>query len=268
MSTFDKQGFLFRCELDAWESNIRKAHPDWFSLVDDLNLEAMRICYVLQPSATDNRQLLATLLYCRALQSFQGAVLLAARGMPADALTLVRSCAESAIALGGVAHDEKFIEALISSSNKHQKTFINVYLGDTRLFGELTNEQQEYGKALVEQLNGGALQGFKWEALATKVGMADLYNTVYRFISGEAAHASLLALDRHMCADTEGELERLVVRPDARDVEQTLSMAVCSLLHVMKKLNQVISIGDAVAEYMKRWNALVDSSSIDWQGGA
>lgn len=178
--------------------------------------------------------------------------------MPADALTLVRSCAESAIALGGVAYDKAFIEALISGYNKHRKTFINTYLGDPSLSSELTNEQKEYGKALVEQLNAGAPQGFTWDALAKKpeIGMADLYNTVYRSTSGDAAHATLLALDRHVCTNTEGKLERLVFQPDARNVEQTLSMAACSLLHAVEKLNQVIPVGGAVAEYMKRWSAL------------
>jgi Family of unknown function (DUF5677) len=256
VSTFDKQGFLSRHELDAWEDNIRKAHPDWFRLVDDLNREAMHICHALQPSATDNRQLLAVMLYYRALQSFQGSVLLAARGMPADALTLVRSCAESAIALGGVAHDKAFIEALISGYNKHRKTFINAYLNDPGLSSELANEQKGQGKALVEQLNGGALQGVEWKALATKIGMADLYNTVYRSTSGDAAHVTLPALDRHVCTNTEGKLESLVFQLDARDVEQTLSMAVCSLLNAMEQLNQVVPVGDSMAEYLKRWSAL------------
>lgn len=256
MSTFDKQGFLSRHELDAWEDNIRKAHPDWFSLVDDLNREAMHIYRALQHSATDKRQLLAVTLYYRALQSFQGSVLLAARGMPADALTLVRSCAESAIALGGIAHDKAFTKALISSYNKHQKTLINVFLGDPSLSSELTNEQIVQGKVLVEQLNGGVLQGVNWDALATKIGMAGLYNTVYRSTSGDAAHVTLAALDRHVCINTEGKLERLIFQPDARDVEKTLSMAVCSLLNAMEQLNQIVPVGDAVAEYMKRWSAL------------
>lgn len=102
---------------------------------------------------------------------------------------------------------------------------------------------------------GGVLQGVNWDALATKIGMADLYNTVYRSTSGDAAHATILALDRHVCTNTEGKFERLVFQPDARDVEQTFSMAVCSLLHAMEKLNQVV-IGGAVAEYTKRWSAL------------
>jgi hypothetical protein len=257
VSTFDKKGFISQHELDAWEDNIRISHPDWFNLVDDLNQEAMRIRRALQPSATDNRQLLAVMIYYRALQSFQGAVLLAARGMPADALTLVRSCAESAIALGGVAHDKMFIEALISSYDKHRKSIINVYLNDTDLSNEMTNEQKEHFKTLVTQLNEGAPQGFTWDALAkkTEVGMADLYNTVYRSTSGDAAHATILALDRHVCINADGKLEGLIFQPDKRNIEQTLSMAVSSLLHAIKKLNHIFIAGSLV-EYTNRWSEL------------
>jgi hypothetical protein len=73
---------------------------------------------------------LASLLYRRALQSFQGAVLMAERGMIADALTLVRSCAETAIARGSVAGDEKFVDALVEAHDEAILTYSNVLLND------------------------------------------------------------------------------------------------------------------------------------------
>ena len=259
-STFDKHGFLSRHELDAWENNVRQAQPDWFSLVDDLNQEAMRICLTLQPPATNNRQLFAAAIYYRALQSFQGAVMLAARGMPADALTLVRSCAESAIALGGVAHDRKFLESLTDGHNKHIKASANGMLKSKTICPELTDGQKSQCQTVADQFKGDKLQGINWDTLATDVGMSDLYNTVYRSTSGDAAHATFLALNRHFRITAEGKFEKLVFHPDDRDVTQVLSMAVCSLLHAMEKLNQVVIAG-AVSEYTQRWSELVPPSS-------
>jgi Family of unknown function (DUF5677) len=126
----------------------------------------------------------------------------------------------------------------------------------------LSNEKKEQAKAFVEQLNDAELRGVNWDALATKVGMAVLYNTVYRFTSGEAAHATLLALNRHVRSTAEGEFDRFVFQHDALDIEQTLSMAICSLLNVMEQMNLVVPIGDAIAVYMKRWDALVTLSSV------
>ena len=259
MSTFYKHGFLSQHEFNEREAAISKAHSEWFGLVDDLNQEAMRICCALQPIETRNRQMVAKLIYYRALQSFQGAVLLAKRGMPADALTLVRSCAESAIALGGVAHDEQFIATLMSGYNKHLKAFVNAHLGDTGFAAELTEEEKELGRGLVEPLNGVSLQGVKWDALATKVGMEKLYNIVYRSTSGDAAHVTLGALMRHVYADTDGK-EEPSFQPDTRDIEQTISMAILALLQAMEKLNLVVPVGTAFLEYVKRLDALVAPS--------
>ena len=264
---FSKQGFLSRHELNAWEDNIRETRPDWFSLIADLNQEAMRIYVTLHPSETDNRQLLAVMTYYRALQSFQGAVMLATRGMPADALTLVRNCTESAIALGGIAHDEAFLETLINGHNRHIKTLANVLLNDNVLCGELTDEQKSQSQAVVNQFDGETLQGINWDALATKVGMSDLYNTIYRLTSGDAAHTTLLAISRHFCATPDGKLEKLVFQPDDRDVTQVLSMAICSLLHAMEKLNQVV-MGSAITEYTQRWSKLALPSSEQNNGDA
>ena len=153
-------------------------------------------------------------------------------------------------------HDKTFTNDLIGSYNKHRKTLINVFLDDTGLSSELTTVQKEQGKVLKEQLNLGASQGINWDALAKKIGMADLYNTVYRSTSGNAAHVTLPALDRHICTNTQGEFEKLVFQPDARDVAQTLSMAVCSLLNAIEQLNQVVPVGNAITEFMKRWFAI------------
>ena len=48
----------------------------------------MKILPVIEPSLAKIQELDAFLLYRRALQSFQGAVLMAERGMIADALTI------------------------------------------------------------------------------------------------------------------------------------------------------------------------------------
>ncbi len=248
---FDTDGFLCGCDFDALNNNLSKSHSEWFCLVNALNKDAMRIRRELQPLVTDNKQILAVMLFYRALQSFQGAILLATRGMSADALTLVRNCAESAIAMGGVAHDTDFVNTMIAGYNKHRTTLTNVFLNDDGLANELSEEQKEQGKTLLQELKGESLQGVNWDTLATKVNMSDLYNTVYRATSGDAAHATLLALTCHARIGTRGVLEQLIFQPDFRDCIQAFSMAVCSLLNSMEQLNLVITIDFATQDYLK-----------------
>jgi hypothetical protein len=126
---FDDDGFL-AADLAAWTTAIRKEYGKWFQLTADVNRDAMKILASIEPSLTKNQELTASLLFRRAVQSFQGAVLMAERGMIADALTLVRSCVETAIALGNVVINPKFVDLLIESHFDALVTYSNVLLND------------------------------------------------------------------------------------------------------------------------------------------
>src|SRR5260370_32557877 len=102
----DGVGFL-STDMVAWTAKTRAQFKEWFDLVESFNREAMKILFAIKPRQSINHQLVAASLYGRALQSFQGAVIMAERGMIADARSLVRSCAETAFAIGSLTVDAK-----------------------------------------------------------------------------------------------------------------------------------------------------------------
>ena len=104
---FDDDGFLSPDHV-AWTATTRAQFKEWFDLVESFNREAMKILFAIKPRQSINQQLVAASLYGRALQSFQGAVIMAERGMIADARSIVRSCAETAFAIGSLTVDDKF----------------------------------------------------------------------------------------------------------------------------------------------------------------
>src|SRR5260221_14517885 len=135
---FDDDGFLSP-DLVAWTATIRTEFKDWFELVESFNRDAMKVLWSIKPSLSKNQQLVAALLYGRALQSFQGTVLMAERGMIADALTLVRSCAATAIAIGGGAVDEQLVDDLIAAHHSLHLTYAHVSLHWPEFLRELTS---------------------------------------------------------------------------------------------------------------------------------
>jgi hypothetical protein len=136
---FSEIGFLSPSLAD-WSKAARSQFKDWFDLVDGLNKEAVKLLPAIEPDRTKTPEIVVALLYRRALQSFEGLMLMAERGMVADALALGRSCAETAIAIGGVLTDAKFIELLIEDDAKRRLTYANVILFDNELRGELSSE--------------------------------------------------------------------------------------------------------------------------------
>ena len=136
----DKRGILSG-RLRKWTTSTRRDYQKWFRFINRLNRAAMKVLAAVEADRKKNKELCATLLYCRALHMFQGSILMAERGMIAEALTLVRSCTETAIALGGVAADEKFVAKLFEGDANHRLTYANVILHDKYLREPLDIEQ-------------------------------------------------------------------------------------------------------------------------------
>jgi hypothetical protein len=176
--TFDDKGFLSP-RLRKWTRSTRTQYQDWFKFINRLNRAAMKVLAAVEPDPNKKQELCAALLYRRALQAFQGSILLAERGMIADALTLVRSCAETAIALGCFTADEKFIDKLSESDAKHRLTYANVILDDEYLREPLTSKELEHLEEVRSAVNKkypDRPKGINWANAAKGAQMPVLYN--------------------------------------------------------------------------------------------
>jgi hypothetical protein len=259
---FDDDGFL-AADLAAWTTAIRKEYGKWFQLTADVNRDAMKILASIEPSLTKNQELTASLLFRRAVQSFQGAVLMAERGMIADALTLVRSCVETAIALGNVVINPKFVDLLIESHFDALVTYSNVLLNDVESRALLTPEQIDNLEKTIADVKRryptSNPQRIKWAQAARNAGMSAAYDMIYRMTSGDAAHVSPNALDRHVQADEHGKIVGLLFQPETRDLERALSFATNALLHAMQAVTRLFrreEFDRTVKSYIDRWDKL------------
>jgi hypothetical protein len=86
-------------DIDRWIAKNRTQYADAFGLADRLSRVAQQVMLSAEVSTGDKRALLILLFFARALSSFQGALLLAERGVTVEAQTLARSCLESAFFL-------------------------------------------------------------------------------------------------------------------------------------------------------------------------
>jgi hypothetical protein len=264
--TFDNRGFLSG-RLCKWTASTRRDNKKWFSFIKRLNRAAMKVLAAVEPDPKKNQELSAALLYRRALQSFQGSILLAERGMIAEALTLVRSCAETAIALGCVAADKKFIDELFEGDGNHRLTYANVILGDKYLREPLDTEQVGHLKEKVSEVKtkyaespNSRPEKINWADAAKDAGMTVLYDTVYRTASGSASHVSLIALDRHVIPDADGGIGKLTFQPETRDLVLSLTGATSAILHAMDALGRIFpqkEINRSVKRYADLWSELV-----------
>jgi hypothetical protein len=256
---FHQRGFLASDITDAI-SKIRQEYAEWFRFLDELNADSMAILWAFKPKSDNEQHLVAAVLFCRAVQSYQGAIMMAERGMITEARTLVRNCAETAFALGAIALDRSFLGELIDGHFKHTANLARAYLEEQDLFTRLTAQNVLALKQQIADIEAEypeeSPKGINWKSVAKRVGMTILYNTVYRDTSSDAAHVTLDALNRHIIADEEENIKSLKFGPDDVDLESTLSIAVSALLHAMNGV-VLISGSEPFAltqnTYTERW---------------
>ena len=125
--------------------------------------------------------------------------------MIADALTLVRSCAETAIALSCFAADDKYLDRLIEDDANHRLTYGNVILGDKYLSAPLSRKEigniQKVVSAIKKKYPTRRPKSINWADAAKDFRMAVLYDMIYRTTSGGATHVTVNSLDRPSIKD-------------------------------------------------------------------
>ncbi|HKT73975.1 MAG TPA: DUF5677 domain-containing protein [Steroidobacteraceae bacterium] len=261
--SFRRDGFL-EVDESGRIASIRQRHAPWFAFVEKLSRFSVSV--LLTERRKVNEEVYLSTLYARAVTMFQGLVRLAERGMGAEARTLVRGCAETAIALGCVRRDKGFFDRLDEDYDKHRIAVANELLrlpeGDPNISTGQRAELKKFVNDLAAQYTPPKPRRINWAGAAVTAGMTDLYMTVYRETSADAAHVSLKALERHLEIDSAGAITGFRFSPELEAVADTLSAAIASLLHATEA--RLLGVGDAEADELLRsltreWDSLVKS---------
>jgi hypothetical protein len=248
MADFNEVGFLSD-ELTQWTKNARDAFPDAFAIAHRMNNMAMRILWELPAQNLTETQVWSVAGYARSIESFQTCILLAERGALAEARALARLCAESVIVTAGLLKVDGTLANLHADGAKHKLALcnrmleINANTGKEELLARFEAE-----KAQIVAEFGKEPKQLKLGPLAKAAGMELLYELSYRLTSGNGAHATIGAFERHMRADKDGYLDQYVFAPDASDMRSTLLAANAAMIHLIGLAVEFLGMGSYEAE--------------------
>ena len=266
--TINEQGFLSP-DIHVWIAKHRAESREWFALAEDLNRLGQRRLTLLKVPGDDNQALLTALLFIRTLAGFQGAVVLAERGMTQEARTLTRGCFESVFCLGAALKDKNFSDALNRDDVRRRKTIAGVLLDDPRGLGDgHIGKLNRFLDELAESgLKGENLQIVRMAELA---GLKGIYDVYYRGMSNDAAHPSVTSLKHYLNADANGLIKGLRWGPDVSDVAGTLCTACTAAIYVISMTNDLLnqrSISPELEHCWTEYKRLVDSESRKTEAG-
>ena len=228
---------------------FERFHPYdvWFAFAEELNRLGQEILEGHETPVSDNRRLTTTVLFIRASQSFQAAIILAERGMLADARAVLRSAVEGAMALNALANDPTFDQKLIEAHLNFQRTTINVVLNEPDYRGQHSADEIEQMIRTVKDVKareaaaGYAFKDIGWSTVAAK-HCRDLYDLLYRPLSNDGTHTNVNAIHRFLEFDGP-KPTGLRFGPSTHDLVEVLKMACLMFLWAAEPFARVHSQG-------------------------
>ncbi|MDR6530312.1 hypothetical protein J2800_001048 [Caulobacter rhizosphaerae] len=251
---FVKNGFLADAASE-WIADYRAANAAWFTLATDLSEILQEVAFLATEQChgtSFERDTVAAFLLLRGLQTFQGAVVMAERGMAVESRILTRSLLEDAFCMAGL-HDnpDDLLKMIRDDHDASRKGKAKVILhngiegADARALNDLIKEIQ-------------GVSYFSPEA-ASKLGPLKRQYLLYKQISDDAAHPSANSLKRHMnvASDRSGWNYRWGPNTD-EEIKDALNAAILCAIPLGVAITQMLDmtelnskLGDVAEQYRK-----------------
>ncbi|GEP60626.1 DUF5677 domain-containing protein [Reyranella soli] len=238
-----RQGFLSP-ELDDLRAKIRAANPDFFKLAERLSELGQQLLARSQEIQTAP---LIVSLFVRGLQSLQGAILLAERGLATEAAIITRSMLETMFYLGALRRDDTFAEELrqdhIKRLSKNAQEFLKLVERD----GLGADHAQLKDDLKVLRDREGSGQEIVALRIAERAERRADYDTSYRHLSTSAVHTTVKALAQHWHEDGSGYGIRTgPALPHL--IEDVMGDLVCAGYALNEEMNAVVKDGKTAEE--------------------
>lgn len=251
----DRNGFLANVDLAALEQH--ESCASYCSLIPDMNALGMSVLKSMSVDVDDARHILLAVLYCRCLSTFQGCIMVAAKGMEAEASILLRALLEAKFNMAAVYHDAggDMAKRIIAQDVFVRETLLN----GLEAAGYPAGKQAEVTEALATVKQDKAALGVKKLTVkeTAKAGqLLDEYETVYRYLSC-ACHGGIRDMEGSYVQHAGAQCDGLRYGPRyelARHLATALDTLGFALGIVCKELH--LDINGRLEDRLKRLNAL------------
>jgi len=222
-----ESGFLSD-DIKPWSESLLSELATEFAFSHELNKAAMSL--LQKAEVVGARQIASGAFLARGLQSYQAALLLLERGMLADARNVVRSIVETAVTIAGLAFLHDMPSRLAADNNKHYKALAVLMLESPLFTDAMPPEEKDGLRQLLDEAETYMQkpEPLRLEQIAIQVGLGKFYNLAYRPLSGDAAHATIDAMKRHI--ETREGGQKLIFKPQVSDLVPTLRFAASAII--------------------------------------
>jgi Family of unknown function (DUF5677) len=256
--SFEVDGF-FSPEIEQFRQAVRSTAPykPWFDYALGLNRIGLNLMKNASTSLADRRLFTMYGHFVRTQHTFQGALLLAERGMVPNARILLRSGVESAIAICALAKTDSLVDEMVAAHHFNQRKYARLIINNPGYKASYSPEEiAEMQTTIVavdaiEANSGKKLKDVNWAETAA-AHCIDLYNLLYRSLSSDGTHATVNSLNRMLEIDNSQQITAFKVAPDLDGLVEALSAACLLFIWSADPFADAFNRPDVSAELSKQ----------------
>ena len=194
---FETEGFLGK-DAECLVGKQRIEFQDLFEFAQDCSAMAMKLNSL--PNSTDNFGVSIGVMFARCIAQFQGAIILAERGLSIESMVLTRALFETDFVLGALVSKTVTPEELVDSDLGSRRRIGNALLP----ISKADSHVEHHAKLKAFIIDNAESKSLAFETIAKRAGMQTVYDGPYRFLSHFAAHPTITAASEYFVRQPNG----------------------------------------------------------------
>jgi hypothetical protein len=249
----------FSPEIDRFRDAVRTTAPfkAWFDYALGLNRIGLDMLKNATTPLADRRLFTMYGHFVRTHQTFQGALLMAERGMVPNARILLRSGVESAIAICALTKDDSLVDEMIAAHHLSQRKYARLVVSNPDYSASYSSQEIAEMHATIaavdeiEASSGKKLKDINWADTAA-AHCFDLYHLLYRTLSSDGTHATVNSLNRLLEVDSNEQITAFKVAPDLDGLVEAVSAACLLFIWAADPFAAAFNRPDVTSELSKQ----------------
>jgi hypothetical protein len=250
--SIDECGFIGK-GIEAYKIQIREKYKDHFKYFEDFNCFLNNLKFRLEVKDTEDQRQVISLLFMKALETFQAIYILCEYGLTSDSVTLNRALFETTVHLLYCSKDEESFKSYIAIDVANKIKWSNASRQNPEEFRKGFAERAAIQIPNLKNMIKKCGKNPNWKSpslleMARGTGNVKLYQTFYRIASG-TTHSEPASLERYIGLDKDGTIKKILWGPREEEIDILLITAIEFMEYLCEGLYKIF--GEPKEDEMK-----------------
>ena len=246
VNSLEISGYLSE-EISLWIKKHREKNSEWFTLCENINELSHSTMFTFNVHNEYLPELIVVTIYIRAMSNFQGAIIMAERGMINEAKSLLRCLLECMFAIVAIGKDKNVSNQFVFNDLLERKNLLMAYKRnkgkgipqheDAPSLKEIDKHLQD----IERQIKESKVMRLNNRDFAKKAGLEAIYDSEYKLLSG-TIHVNARDIEQYLKIDDNGKIKEILWGPDVQEIDFVLLAAAENMLRILTATSSLFEL--------------------------